>query len=104
MRHFMSYLYGPILPMKTEFTCHVHSETMEVGISKPLLGYPSREIEFMNKQFPSNGIYSIQGCMPTPDSDRGQIEIYCPSCKRLALEYITPFWEKWEKENEEYNI
>ena len=84
--------------MKTEFTCHKHSETLEVGISKPLAGYPAREIAFMNKQFPNNGIYSIQGYMPTTDSDKGQIELYCPICKKLAIEYITPFWEEWEKE------
>ena len=87
--------------MKTEFACHIHLETLEVGISKPLVGYPSQEIIYMNKQFPNNGIYSIQGCMPTPDSYLGQIELYCPACKKLALEYISPFWEEWETEEEE---
>ena len=87
--------------MKTEFNCQVHDEILEVGISKPLVGYPNRKITYMNKQFPNNGIYSIQGCMPTPDSDKGQIELYCPACKKLALEYISPFWEEWEREDEE---
>ena len=87
--------------MKTEFACHIHLETLEVGISKPLVGYPSQEITYMNKQFPNNGIYSIQGCMPTPDSYQGQIELYCPACKKLALEYISPVWEEWEREEEE---
>ena len=87
--------------MKTGFNCQVHHETLEVGISKPLLSYPSQEITYMNKQFPNNGIYSIQGCMPTPDSNQGQIELYCPACKKLALEYIRPVWEEWEREEEE---
>ena len=87
--------------MKTGFNCQVHHETLEVGISKPLLSYPSQEITYMNKQFPNNGIYSIQGCMPTPDSYQGQIELYCPACKKLALEYISPVWEEWEREEEE---
>ena len=87
--------------MKTEFACHIHLEPLEVGISKPLVGYPSQEIIYMNKQFPNNGIYSIQGCMPTPDSYLGQIELYCPACKKLALEYVSPFWEEWETEEEE---
>ena len=87
--------------MKSEFTCHVHNETLEVGISKSLVGYPALEITYMNKQFPNNGIYSIQGCIPTPDSDKGQIELYCPACKKLALEYIGPFWEQWERDGEE---
>ena len=52
----------------------------------------------MNKQFPYNGVYSIQ---PSLDSEKGQIELYCPSCKKAALEYIEPFWEKWEREDEE---
>ena len=86
--------------MKTEFNCHLHNETLEVGISKPLVGYPSREITYMNRQFPYNGIYSIQGCMPTSDSDKGQIEVYCPACKALALKYIEPFWTTWEKQPE----
>ena len=84
--------------MKTEFTCHVHNETLEVGIAKPLVGYPSREITYMNKKYPYNSIYSIQGCVPTLDSDKGQIELYCPACKDLAIEYIKPFWKKREKE------
>ena len=84
--------------METEFTCHIHHEILEVGISKPLLGYPAREITYMNKQFPNNGIYSLQGCMPTSDSDKGQIELYCPTCKKLALEYINPLWEELERE------
>ena len=87
--------------MKTGFNCQVHHETLEVGISKPLLSYPSQEITYMNKQFPNNGIYSIQGWMPTPDSNQGQIELYCPACKKLALEYISPVWEEWEREEEE---
>ena len=87
--------------MKTGFNCQDHHETLEVGISKPLLSYPSQEITYMNKQFPNNGIYSIQGCMPTPDSNQGQIELYCPACKKLALEYISPVWEEWEREEEE---
>ena len=86
--------------MKTEFNCHLHKEILEVGISKPLVGYPSGEITYMNKQFPYNGIYSIQGCMPTSDSDKGQIEVYCPTCKALALKYIEPFWTTWEKQPE----
>ena len=77
--------------MKTEFTSHVHHKILEVGISKPLVGYPAREIAFMNKQFPNNGIYSLQGCMPTLDSDKGQIELFCPACKELALKYIKTF-------------
>ena len=97
----MSYLHGQILSMKTEFTCHVHHKILEVGISKPLVGYPVPEIAFMNKQFPNNGINSLQGCMPTPESDKGQIELYCPACKKWALEYITPFWEQWERDAEE---
>ena len=84
--------------MNAEFTCQVHSEPLEVGISNPLVGYPSREIAFMNKQIPNNGIYSIQGCMPIPDSDKGQIELYCPICKKLAIEYIAPYLEEWERE------
>ena len=87
--------------MKSEFTCHVHNETLEVGISKSLVGYPALEITYMNKQFPNNGIYSIQGCIPTQDSDKGQIELYCPACKKSALEYIGPFWEQWERDGEE---
>tara|TARA_B100001167_G_C16459146_1_gene162633 strand:+ start:208 stop:483 length:276 start_codon:yes stop_codon:yes gene_type:complete len=87
--------------MKTEFTCHVHHEILEVGISKPLVGNPAREIVFMNKQFPNNGIYSLQGCMPTPDADKGQIELYCPVCKKSALKYISRFWEQWERQEEE---
>ena len=87
--------------MKTEFNCQVHNEILEVGISKPLVGYPAREILYMNKQFPYNGIYSIQGCMPILDSDKGQIELYCPACKKLAIEYISPFWEQWERDGEE---
>ena len=87
--------------MKTAFNCQVHLETLEVGISKPLLGYPSQEITYMNKQFTNNGIYSIQGCMPIPDSNQGQVELYCPACKKLALEYVSPFWEEWEREEEE---
>lgn len=76
--------------MKTEFICYIHNETLEVGISKPLVGYPAREITYMNKKFPYNGIYSIQGCVPTLDSEKGQIEVYCPVCKRFALEFIEP--------------
>ena len=87
--------------MKTEFNCHLHNETLEVEISKPLVGYPDRVITHMNKQFPNNGIYSLQGCMPLPESDKGQIELYCPVCKKLALDYISPFWEEWEREEEE---
>ena len=87
--------------MKTEFTCQIHNKALEVGISKPLVGYPVREITFMNKQFPNNGIYSLQGCMPTPDSYKGQVELYCSVCKKLAIEYIAPVWEEWEKEEEE---
>ena len=83
--------------MKTEFTCQLHNEYLEVGISKPLRGHPSREISYMNKQFPYNGIYSIQSCMPSPDSDKGQIELYCSACKKSALEYITLFWEDQKK-------
>ena len=58
----------------------------------------------MNKQFPNNGIYSLQGCVPTLDSDKGQIELFCPACKKLALEYIGPFWEQWEREEEECKL
>ena len=86
--------------MKTEFICDLHNEALEVGISKPLSGQPPREITYMNKQFPNNGIYSMQGCMPSPDSDKGQIELYCPICKKLALEYINPLWEEWEREDD----
>ena len=68
--------------METEFTCHIHDVTLEAGISKPLLGHPVREITYMNKQFPNNGIYSLQGCMPTKDSDKAQIELYCSICKK----------------------
>ena len=75
--------------MKTEFTCHVHNETLEVGISKPLVGYPSRAVTYMNKKFPNNGIYSLQGCMPSPESDKGQIELYCFTCKELAKDYLS---------------
>ena len=85
--------------MKTEFSCQVHKQTLKVGISKPLVGYPVREITYMNKLFPNNGIYSLQGCMPTPDSDKGQIELFCPICKKLALEYINPVWEEWKRED-----
>ena len=74
--------------MKTGFNCQVHHETLEVGISKPLLSYPSQEITYMNKQFPNNGIYSLLGSMPTSDYDKGQIELYCSTCKKLALKYI----------------
>ena len=85
--------------MKTEFSCQVHNQTLEVGISKPLVGYPVREITYMNRQFPNNGIYSLLGCVPTPDSDKGQIELFCPTCKELALEYINPLWEDWKRED-----
>ena len=84
--------------MKTEFICDLHNEALEVGISKPLSGQPPREITYMNKQFPYNGIYSIQ---PSSEADKGQVELYCPSCKKAALEYIKPFWEKWERAEEE---
>ena len=87
--------------MKTEFNCQVHHETLEVGISKPLLSYPSQEITYMNKQFPNNGIYSLQGCISFTDSNKGQIELFCPVCKKLALKYITSFWEEWERQEEE---
>ena len=90
--------------MKTEFLCQVHSNTLEVGISRPLTGYPCREITYMNKKFPNNGIYSLQGCMPTLDSDKAQIELFCQICKDLALEYINPFWEKWEREEDECKL
>ena len=90
--------------MKTEFFCQVHNKTLEVGMSKPLTGYPSREITYMNKQFPNNGIYSLQGCVPTLDSDKGQIELFCPACKKLALEYIVTFWDKWEREEDECKL
>ena len=39
--------------------------------------------------------------MPILDSDKGQIELYCPACKKLAIEYINPFWEQWERDGEE---
>ena len=55
----------------------------------------------MNKQFPYNGVYSIQ---PSLDSEKGQIELYCPSCKKAALEYIEPFWEQWEREEDECKL
>ena len=54
----------------------------------------------MNKRFPYHGIYSIQGCVPTLDSEKGQVEVNCSVCKRLALEFIEPIWESWDREED----
>lgn len=69
--------------MTTEFICNLHNEALEVDILKPLSGQPPREITYMNKQFPYNEIYSIK---PSSQAEKAQVELYCTSCKKAALE------------------
>jgi hypothetical protein len=91
-------LGGFALSQNNRPKCHVHGDELQKGIAKSLTGYPVDEILQMDTNFPFNGIYELQGCLPRLDRPDAVKKRYCPSCKKLANEYIKSHMNKRESE------